>query len=78
MNNPSAFPRSIHVGSLHVGDEVGITLRDYFAAKAMAAYLANDRILQYASANRGSMEVEHYFSSLAYDLADAMLKMREL
>ncbi len=44
----------------------GMTLRDYFAAKAMQGMLA-------ASENYSTSELALY----AYDVADAMLKQRE-
>jgi len=46
----------------------GMTLRDYFAAKAMQAFL----VKEYANANR-PIEI----SEGAYEQADAMLKARE-
>jgi hypothetical protein len=53
----------------HRTDETGMTLRDYFAAKAMQAFLTretkfSENLMMYAGA--------------AYDVADAMLKAREL
>lgn len=56
-----AFPHS-RLGS----DCDGMTLRDYFAAKALAGMLA-------ASENMSNNELARY----AYDVADAMLKARE-
>ena len=55
-----AFPSSIVDDSLHVP---GMTLRDYFAAKAMQG------LLQYAYAHADR-------ASVAYKVADAMLKER--
>ena len=60
MNNPPAFPTA----TLAQKTEGGMTLRDYFAAKAMQALIDNDTL----------------FSDIAiqaYQLADAMLKARE-
>lgn len=49
----------------------GMTLRDYFAAKAIQAMLANtDFSIQYAKT--GELAMAHN----AYELADAMLKAR--
>ena len=61
----SAFPTLLYV---HGGKEDGMTLRDYFAAKAMQALIAretklNPDLMMYAGA--------------AYDVADAMLEARE-
>jgi hypothetical protein len=47
----------------------GMTLRDYFAAKAMQSFLGQEK--RYS--NDWKM-----FSSKAYDVADAMLKAREV
>ena len=55
MNNPSAFPD---------WTKDGMTLRDYFAAKAMQALIDNDGLFS-------------EIPTQAYALADAMLKARE-
>ena len=59
MNNPLAFPAQFW-------DEraTGMTLRDYFAAKAMQALIDNDGLFSEIPAQ-------------AYELADAMMKARE-
>jgi hypothetical protein len=54
-----AFPVEQH-------DKDGMTLRDYFAAKAMQGLLASD-----VNAAR------HIFAAQAYAMADAMLEVRE-
>ena len=63
-----AFPRNIldHGHGVTTVHESGMTLRDYFAAKAMQGMLA-------ASENYSTNELALY----AYDVADAMLKQRE-
>lgn len=48
----------------HYRDESGITVRDYFAAKAMQALIDNDSLFSEIPAQ-------------AYALADAMMKARE-
>ena len=58
-----AFPAP--AGVQHITEQ-GMTLRDYFAAKAMQGMLA-------ASENFSTTELVLY----AYDVADAMLKQRE-
>ena len=62
MNEP-AFPHS-RLGS----DADGMTLRDYFAAKAMQALLTREVTLLYDPTA---------CAGFAYDMADAMLKARE-
>ena len=65
MNNEKAFPNP------HLRDDSGITMRDYFAAKAMQGLM--NRVW-------GDMPAEELFNIWAissYALADAMLKARE-
>ncbi len=76
-SNPNAFPMYNELGNLH--DE-GMTLRDYFAAKAMQS------IIQAKLINGGKdfvigadNEVTNLIvSKVSYTMADAMLKIREL
>ena len=67
----SAFPIS---GSQYRHTE-GMTLRDYFAAKAMQGFLTNDNLLK-ASCEWHQDGSEISIAQLAYDQADAMLKAR--
>jgi len=65
MNNEKAFPNP------HLRDDSGITMRDYFAAKAMQGLMS--RVW-------GDMPAEELFNIWAtssYALADEMLKARE-
>jgi len=66
MNNPPAFP-PMHDPNTH---EFGMTLRDYFAAKAMQAVITG-----YATQNKVGLYSN--WAGLAYEMADAMLKERE-
>jgi len=63
MNNPPAFPYSVDNGNT-IKYVTGMTLRDYFAAKAMQALIDNDGLFS-------------EISTQAYEIADAMLKARE-
>ena len=67
MNNPPAFPSTHHNGW---GEpEKGMTLRDYFAAKAMQGLLSDPDWRQ---------EMDFDDTALAaYKMADAMLAARE-
>lgn len=69
MNNPPAFPKpKLMQQAVSFDHEDGMTLRDYFAAKAMQAWESRkdlDDISDFAKAER------------FYELADAMLKARE-
>ena len=51
----------------------GMTLRDYFAAKALESILYTDRV----SGIIGVNNYEHYRAEDAYRVADAMMKARE-
>jgi hypothetical protein len=64
MNNPQAFPIS---GSQYTHTR-GMTLRDYFAAKAMQGFCASPTGMEWANSR---------LAAEAYDLADAMLKARD-
>ena len=68
-NNTSgpAFPtESAQQTGTHTWHYEGMTLRDYFAAKAMQGLLASD-----VNATR------HIFAAQAYAMADAMLEARQ-
>jgi len=71
MKNEKAFPNP------HLRSDDGITVRDYFAAKAMQGFLSNDNLLKDACEwhKDGS---ETSIAVLAYDQADAMMKARDL
>lgn len=67
MNNPQAFPIS---GSQYQ-HTVGMTLRDYFAAQAMAAFINSDEWQSTVG------EVSRNVAFNAYAMADAMLEERK-
>jgi hypothetical protein len=79
-----AFPvRLPIVGAIHKCDEpvpteihAGLTLRDYFAAKAMQGWLASSPIISGEPMN-GSAEMAEQLAVASFVLADAMLKARE-
>ena len=64
MNNPPAFPYFGHTGW---SQSAGMTLRDYFAAKAMQAVLSRE--------DRKGNSTD--YAEIAYQMADAMLAARE-
>jgi len=71
MNNPPAFP----VGLEAFGeDKVGMTLRDYFAAKVLQAYLSMPETATAISTNKTTSQD---VCGACYAWADAMLKARE-
>jgi hypothetical protein len=67
MNNPPAFPALNEVG---LEKAYGMTLRDYFAAKAMQGQINNPLPI-------GSDETHRLIAERSYRMADAMLKARE-
>jgi hypothetical protein len=69
-----AFPG---VKWVHQGENVnpdGMTLRDYFAAKAMQSTLADDT---YVERTETAAEWVAIVAKSSYEIADAMLKARE-
>ena len=73
MNNPPAFPKTpfIEIGT----PQDGMTLRDYFAAKAMQALLGCADWRENLDDSKQSPSEFTAFS--AYEMANAMLKARE-
>ena len=79
-NNPSAFPVTATEQSYHnqspLMPESGMTLRDYFAAKAMQGLLSS-----YHGSSDAYLAIQNKPDKIAkdvYKLADEMLKQREL
>ncbi|HGN9469932.1 hypothetical protein [Providencia stuartii] len=71
----AAFPASGHPDMQFVAQE-GMTLRDYFAAKAMSADLSNsDESLAEYGSQFTDVQLEK-FAAFYYRMADAMLKAR--
>jgi len=65
-SNPRAFPQEYQDGDF----QAGMTLRDYFAAKAMQSVMTGEGYRMYS--------VPEEIAQLSYLMADAMLKQREL
>ena len=66
--NQPAFPRP--------GDfnpQIGMTLRDYFAAKAMCGYLTGDALLEQSDTAAEWIEKT---AKASYEMADAMIQAR--
>lgn len=64
----NAFP------ALHLDGHRGMTLRDYFAAKAMQSLIINSKTWGY----KKDSEIPEAIVTDSYKMADAMLKQREL
>jgi hypothetical protein len=75
MNNPPAFPTTMH----NYGDgkyaSHGMTLRDYFAAQALQGFLPD--AFQEAPDNYPAKRLAPFWAGMAYQLADEMMKARE-
>jgi hypothetical protein len=72
MEKP-AFPTTRYYDEEPIGVEEGMTLRDYFAAKAMCGILAAMKTTGDASEQKMAEDI----SGVAYVVADAMLAERK-
>ena len=77
MNNQPAFPFVWH-NRLTESDQIslGMTLRDYFAAKAMQGLISCPDWRENAGEDV-DMDASDYTANAAYMMADAMLKARD-
>jgi len=66
-----AFPIK---GPVMSSDEQGLSIRDYFAAKAMQEFIAGDALLNESDTSEGWLK---NIADASYEMADAMLKARE-
>ena len=74
MNNIPAFPTGIITDGKGriIGGSNGMTLRDYFAAKAM-----QQLIPMVSNDPRTLMPLDFDVANMSYQMADAMMKARE-
>lgn len=78
-----AFPQRVPLHPALPGQVGGMTLRDYFAAKAMHAHLITDTVPGEAcdalleAAARAGQDPIYRIALNAYEVADAMLKARQ-
>lgn len=85
VNNPMAFPSqeidyqesAIQGRNVICSEHTGMTLRDYFAAKAMSQFLANHFRDRERGAEHPGSEWRYYLAEASYRIADAMLEARE-
>jgi hypothetical protein len=66
-----AFPQQVQVAADESTWFEGVTLRDYFAAKAMQGFIASPR-----GTPDGNNATDSYYARVSYLMADAMLKAR--
>lgn len=71
MANEPAFPIN---GGLHDNQHNGMTLRDYFAAKAMQGYVIRGGC---PDMDESDDDFDSRISKWSYEMADAMLKARD-
>jgi len=71
-NNPNAFPLEYENGDF----QTGITLRDYFAAKAMQSSIPENPTGCWGGYPIGINDI-NTIAELSYLIADAMLNQRE-
>ena len=72
MKNQPAFPQATQIANEfhpNYGKDTGMSLRDYFAAKAMQGFLASPLLKTELG--------EYAMAKNSYRVADAMLKARE-
>lgn len=58
-------------------DAAGLTVRDYFAAKAMQGYLSNSWLAKEIDSMGERSDQQAIFADIAYSMADAMLAARK-
>ena len=73
--NPSAFPWANDADKQYNWINRGMTLRDYFAAKALQGFLPD--AFQEAPDNYPAKRLAPFWAAMAYQLADEMMKARE-
>ena len=80
VENPQAFPvpeqRALDGAGLVEGHP-GMTLRDWFAGRALGGMMASQGLLTIYANNAGVDAMQHSMAADAYKLADAMLAARQ-
>jgi hypothetical protein len=79
-DSPAAFPSRVDEpipgGGCYRNDRPGMDLRDWFAGKTLAGLVGNMRPEREQAINNSDDEAD-WEASLAYHIADAMLRQRE-
>jgi hypothetical protein len=68
-----AFPCD-RIGAGEIVSSAGMSMRDYFAAKAMQGYVLNDALVKDTDTQQEWIDLT---AKVSYQMADAMLKARE-
>lgn len=74
--NPKAFPNT-DPNYFGANDSHGMDLRDYFAAKAMQGFIPANSAGCFGGYKIESNDINN-LAKLSYEIADAMLKQREI
>ncbi|WP_431642816.1 hypothetical protein [Enterobacter mori] len=78
MTNNNGGPAFPVAGSEHNYPIEGMTLRDYFAAKAMQSIVSSPKEMESIIDTLGAKTAYAKVSETAYVIADAMLRAREI
>ena len=70
----NSYPKDTPQGQIWIQDFQGMTLRDYFAAKALLGLFCDTQIINFGIHSDGSPIT---ITERAYELADAMLAERD-
>lgn len=83
VENPLAFAKTgtfneVSESQFDSENQDGMTLRDYFAAKAMVATISapESKAIAFKTAEEAGCGVEELVANMSYALADAMLRER--
>jgi len=84
IENPPAFPSEIidhqesaaQLRTVYYDQETGMTLRDYFAAKAMHAHLSSPELLRGIIDEGKDLFLKEAIAIKSYEMANEMLKQR--
>ena len=74
---PRPFSEDTYLEDTDYEAQEGMSLRDYFAAKAMQIQMANKKEMNFWASEYSIEEMWEFCARNAYDMADAMIKARE-
>ena len=74
---PRPFSEDTYLEDTDYEAQEGMSLSDYFAAKAMQIQMANKKEMNFWASEDSIEEMWEFCARNAYDMADAMIKARE-
>ena len=74
---PRPFSEDTYLEDTDYEAQEGMSLRDYFAAKAMQIQMANKKEMNFWASEYSIEEMWEFCARNAYDMADAMMKARD-